>query len=184
MVLVALLEPWGLLVVEDLEVVEGLGVVVLLYIFPESVTCEALPGAIGEEGISVFSAEEVEDGEVAVFSGVLTLGFVFRSGLDSTSASETVADFVSSWLLSSTVAMAALGLRAVLDSPSLGSTVEQRAQTRMNAARRKQVFITAQGQDLEKCLVSQHARDRRELFLTFLSDPSPIIGNACHSLTH
>ena len=107
----------------------------LLYIFPESVTCEALPGAIGGEVISVFSAEEVEDGEVAVFSGVLTLGFVFRSGLNSTSASETVADFVSNWLLSSTVAMAASGLRAVLDSPSLGSTVEQRAQTRTKAAR-------------------------------------------------
>ena len=142
----------------------------LLYIFPESVTCEALPGAIGGEGISVFSAEEVEDGEVAVFSGVLTLGFVFRSGLDSTSASETEADFVSSWLLSSTVAMAASGLRAVLDSPSLGSTVEQRAQTRTKAARRKRVFITAQGRDLEKCLVSQHAQDQRELFLTFFID--------------
>ena len=140
----------------------------LLYIFPESVTCEALPGAIGGEGISVFSAEEVEDGEVAVFSGVLTLGLV--SGLDSTSASETVADFVSSWLLSSTVAMAASGLRAVLDSPSLGSTVEQRAQTRTKAARRKRVFITAQGRDLEKCLVSQHAQDQRELFLTFFID--------------
>ena len=139
----------------------------LLSVFPESVTFEALPGELGGEDISVFSAEEVEDGEVTVLSGVLTLSFVFRSGLDSTSASETVADFVSSWLLSSTVAMATLGLRAVLDSPLLGSTVEQRAQTRTNAARRKQVFITAQGQDLEKCLVSQHARDRRELFMTF-----------------
>ena len=116
----------------------------LLSVFPESVTFEALPGELGGEDISVFSAEEVEDGEVTVLSGVLTLSFVFRSGLDSTSASETVADFVSSWLLSSTVAMAALGLRAVLDSPSFGSTVELRAQTRTNAARRKQVFITAQ----------------------------------------